>query len=378
MIPTTKQRATLLLACLSVSHKTSEAFSVLPAGTVSIARRVSWKPSTAAAAPPPKDYFHVIVPREREPSRLWATTDKNDEIDSFVAPTSNKVETSLEAVDHDHWTTTQAKPKNPTPVVISAAKTLASFFQNDISKDSKALAALTVMAFALMITPLDANAAMSGGRMGGSFNTSRSSSVTRTIPRASYGGSSSSYRSRFATGFDSGYGAGVLAAPPYSYGHTAVVGGPYLRGPDSFPLLISAWLAVITAMTEDLWSPLITTTTETSALGSGVSVTKLSVAMSVPNRDDPNSILGVLNSLSRMAKTDSRVGIQNLTSQGKLSSLVSTRKKWQPVSHLKLFFSFLESLWSCCVASLRLFLPLQSTSISTIALVLIENTTACR
>lgn len=52
-----------------------------------------------------------------------------------------------------------------------------------------------------------------------------------------------------------------------------------------------------------------------SVLGPGVSVAEISVALDVPDRDCPNSILSALNRLSRTARTDSRVGLQNLTSQ---------------------------------------------------------------
>jgi len=58
-----------------------------------------------------------------------------------------------------------------------------------------------------------------------------------------------------------------------------------------------------------------------SVLGPGTSVIELSVALDVPNRDDPNSILTALDRLSRTAKTDSRVGVQNLTSQVALELL---------------------------------------------------------
>jgi len=58
-----------------------------------------------------------------------------------------------------------------------------------------------------------------------------------------------------------------------------------------------------------------------SALGPGTSVIELSVALDVPDRDDPNSILSALDRLSRTAKTDSRVGVQNLTSQVALELL---------------------------------------------------------
>ena len=42
---------------------------------------------------------------------------------------------------------------------------------------------------------------------------------------------------------------------------------------------------------------------------------EISVALEVPDRDNPNSILSALDRLSRTARTDSRVGLQNLTSQ---------------------------------------------------------------
>lgn len=52
-----------------------------------------------------------------------------------------------------------------------------------------------------------------------------------------------------------------------------------------------------------------------SVLGPGVSVAEISMALDVPDRDSPNSILSALDRLSRTAQTDSRVGLQNLTSQ---------------------------------------------------------------
>lgn len=59
----------------------------------------------------------------------------------------------------------------------------------------------------------------------------------------------------------------------------------------------------------------------TSVLGPGVSVIEMSVAMNVPNRDSASSILSVLNRLSNTARTDSRVGVQDLTSQVALELL---------------------------------------------------------
>lgn len=58
-----------------------------------------------------------------------------------------------------------------------------------------------------------------------------------------------------------------------------------------------------------------------SVLGPGVSVIEMSIALDISNRDDPNSILSVLDRLARTARTDSRVGVQNLTSQVALELL---------------------------------------------------------
>lgn len=58
-----------------------------------------------------------------------------------------------------------------------------------------------------------------------------------------------------------------------------------------------------------------------SVLGSGVSTVEISVALNVPDRDSPNSILSALSRLSRSARTDSRVGLQNLSSQVALELL---------------------------------------------------------
>lgn len=57
------------------------------------------------------------------------------------------------------------------------------------------------------------------------------------------------------------------------------------------------------------------TIAQQSVLGPGVSVAEISVALEVPDRESPNSILSALNRLSTTARTDSRVGVQNLTSQ---------------------------------------------------------------
>jgi uncharacterized membrane protein len=146
---------------------------------------------------------------------------------------------------------------DPTPFFVS-------LFQN--ANNLKMAAA--AMAFALMLLPLPSEASMSGGRMGGgSFSSSRSSS-------------SSSSRLTYSV---DGYGGNFIV------------------------------LFIIFALWEG--------DAINSSLGSGTSVVQLSVAMQVPDRDDPNSILGRLNHLSESARTDTRVGVANLTSQVALEIL---------------------------------------------------------
>merc|ERR1712224_897285 len=121
-------------------------------------------------------------------------------------------------------------------------------------------------------------------------------------------------------------------AVPRVYGSPGIIS--YSRGPSFFDLiLVGGFMFALSQMflvdngatgsdnVLDNWLSSTQATTMSSALGSGTDVVKLSVAVEVPDRNDRNSILSVLNRLSRTAKTDSRVGIQNLSSQVALEIL---------------------------------------------------------
>jgi uncharacterized membrane protein len=226
------------------------------------------------------------------------------------------------------------KSTDPTPFFIS-------MFQNAVNNDysSNIKMATAAMAFGLMLLPLPSEAAMSGGRMGGSFSAPRSRSMS--APRSSYGGG------RGGGGYSRGYSGGsyysrpnVIVAPmmsPFGYGGGGYYGGAgamsYSRGPDLFSLVLfgGALLAVTNVVSsagnqimedgETGGASLFGSNAVMSSLGPGTSVVQLSVAMQVPDRDDPNSILAALNRLSKTARTDSRVGIANLTSQVALEIL---------------------------------------------------------
>jgi uncharacterized membrane protein len=62
-----------------------------------------------------------------------------------------------------------------------------------------------------------------------------------------------------------------------------------------------------------------------SALGPGFSVAKLTVSLSVPDRDAPNSILQKLKRLSDSSRTDARHGVQKLISSVALELLRQER-----------------------------------------------------
>lgn len=216
-------------------------------------------------------------------------------------------------------------PINPKPVLLSFVEDLAS-------DDARMKLAAVTMALALAFVPLNADAAMSGGRMGGSYSAPRQS-MSRPAPssysRGSRGYSSGYYSRPSTTIITPGFGYSPFYNPvvPY-YGGAGVMS--YSRGPSFFDILfIGGFLfaaANILSRSGDAVSGSSTMSdvfdaAAESALGSGTSVVQLSVALEVPNRDDPNSILGALDRLARTARTDSRVGIQNLTSQVALELL---------------------------------------------------------
>lgn len=224
--------------------------------------------------------------------------------------------------------------------------------QSSVKQNMKFVAA--ALAMALVLSPLPSDAAMSGGRMGGSYSRPMQ---TRSMP--SRGGSS------YSRGYSSGYSAGgyysrpsIAITPGIGFGYSPFVspfspfGGYYgggfgggaviSRGPSFFDLIFFGGIFLAaTNFIQQVARPSMGSTFEgfgsstSTALGPGTSVIQVSVAMEVPNRDDPSSILSVLNRLSQTAKTDSRVGIQNLTSQVALellrrrSSIVSASSSYK-------------------------------------------------
>ena len=243
---------------------------------------------------------------------------------------------------------------DPTPILVDLfQQALRGDSTHDVKQNMKFVAA--ALAMALVLSPLPSDAAMSGGRMGGSYSRP-AMSRSMPSPSRSYGGGYSSGYSRsysrpsiaitpvITPGIGYGYSPFVSPFSPFPgyYGGGYGGGAVIARGPSVFDLIFLGSLLVVgTNILQKASSPSLGTsfggfgTSTSSALGAGTSVVKVSVAMEVPNRDDPSSILSVLNRLSKTAKTDSRVGIQNLTSQVALellrrrSSIVSASSSYQ-------------------------------------------------
>lgn len=199
---------------------------------------------------------------------------------------------------------------------------------------SKVAMASTCMGLFLMFAtafhPAEANAAMTGGRIGGSY--SSPAPAARSLPSRSSYGSPSSYRSSFSS--RSYYSPTIIAPRPFITpvpvyaGPSAVVTGGFF--PSIFDVFFwGAVGTVIFSTFQGITNPSMeeTTSAGVSALGPGTSVVSLSLALRVPNRNDRNSILAILNRLSETAQTDSRVGLQNLTSQLALE-LLRQRDSW--------------------------------------------------
>jgi uncharacterized membrane protein len=307
-----RPQALAVLAFVAIATEQSEAFS--PTARHS---------HTFTAAP--------AVTMQSIPTTLWSTSPfSSNEFGGKAAETTAPPSLS------------EKRSTDPTPIIATA-------LQNMV-KDPSAVIAATMLTLVLMLSPMAADAAMSGGRMGGSFSAPRQSSSRMMSPSRSYGGGySRGYSPRY-------YGTrpGVTIAPtitpfvtpfaspfynpfmprPFFFGGPGVM--TYNRGPSFFDLLFLGGLGFMitnairsardgTATSswgnDDSGTSIWKSNVEMSALGAGTSVVQVSVALEVPNRDDTNSILSALSRLARTSKTDSRMGIQNLTSQVALELL---------------------------------------------------------
>jgi len=157
----------------------------------------------------------------------------------------------------------------------------------------------------------------------------------------SFGGSSRSRSPPTSRSYSRGYTSRppVRISPGYGYGRTIIAPMPVApivqvvpvgssvgvvsRGPSFVSVVVFTIMAmVVLSSVSNVSNSLLdakgiggSPSAMDSALGPGISVAQISVAMNVPRRSDSGSILSYLARLSHTAQTDSRVGIRNLVSQ---------------------------------------------------------------
>eukprot|EP00538_Stauroneis_constricta_P004539 CAMPEP_0119546326 /NCGR_PEP_ID=MMETSP1352-20130426/797_1 /TAXON_ID=265584 /ORGANISM="Stauroneis constricta, Strain CCMP1120" /LENGTH=465 /DNA_ID=CAMNT_0007591021 /DNA_START=270 /DNA_END=1667 /DNA_ORIENTATION=+ len=321
------------------------AMGTMPASHHSLAAAFSpaWKPTTMAKVHQRNSNNHRI----NSPS-VGFFSNPNTMRTMMMMPASGSETPNAE--HHSPELEVERNLKNPKPALFDMAQSLLGKHQSTV-----AMGAAMAFMVAMLASPLDASAAASGGRMGGSFSSSRSAPMSRAAPRSYSTGRS------YSSGGYYGGGSRTIIAPTYSpiitpglgFGYSPFYygGGPGVmavsRGPGFFDLLLFGGILFAVAnvargMTESASSVATTTWGSSwgdddaaSPLGPGTSLVQLSVGMEVPNRDDPNSLLSALDRLSSTARTDSRVGIQSLTSQVALeilrrrSSIVSASSSYK-------------------------------------------------
>ena len=223
--------------------------------------------------------------------------------------------------------------------------------QNHHPAITTTMAAATILLSTLLTSfsmdVLPANAAMSGGRMGGSFS-SRSSyggGGGSRMRMASPGGSGRSYYSGGGGGYYGGPRTTIIApmispfaaATPFYNPMVPYYGGgvgaiSYARGPGLFDVLFLGGIGffVLSAISNTIQSSSSSfgqwddsrDGSSLFATASPTTVIKCNVALDVSNRDDPNSILSVLDRMAKVtAKTDTRKGVITLTKQVALELL---------------------------------------------------------
>lgn len=243
--------------------------------------------------------------------------------------------------------TQNRQPINPTPALVAAWQSLTD------DKPQKPTAMLLGLALMLATTFATSNpvwAAMSGGRVGGGGYGRSMPSMSRPAPSRSYsgggyyGGSTYGYSRPRTNVFINPsptiiapFGPPVISpfAPVVPFSPYGGAGVMVSRGPSIFDIMFFGAVALVIANTirgfgESAADRVMSQWSDADTpLGTGTTVAQISVALQVPNRDDPQSILNALPRLSAAANTERRSGLQNLTSQIALELL---RRKSQIVS----------------------------------------------
>lgn len=167
--------------------------------------------------------------------------------------------------------------------------------------------------------------AVGAGRAGGSFGKSSSSS---SYSRPSISRPAPQYRPSAPRV--------TIVRPPSQYYNSEYFynnGSPYYGRPSSSSssvvevsegfsvseVVLLTWFGLVMAngfLNNDRRDDQENGSTKNSVLGPGVTVATLTVALNIPNRQDPNNILNKIRRLSESARTDTRKGVQDLMASG--------------------------------------------------------------
>lgn len=253
-----------------------------------------------------------VVGLINKPHHLWKTTNQH----LFPTTTNNDEETT----NNNNEETILANESG----AMNEAEMKKNNWLSTNTKTLKNLALSLLLVVCLTFAPLvqQSLAVESGGRMGGSFSRQQSSSPSYS---RSYSRPSPSIRSY-------SYSSPTVIRPYYSpFGYGGYGGGVTVvrRGPSFFDVIVFAGVAftLFSVFSKSSSSSTLDwpSKSSTSALGPGFSVIQLSVAVNVPKRDSPSSVLSKLDYLAETAQTDSRVGLQNLVSEVSLELLRQTQ-----------------------------------------------------
>jgi len=156
--------------------------------------------------------------------------------------------------------------------------------------------------------------AVSGGRSGGSFSpsSSRSSSSPSMSRPSPYSSSNTWGRSRMPNVLI--LNSGPRFQPINTWGSSSVaVSSPTRLAPAELAVLTTVGAVMVYGMVNNQNR---LRRENAGPLGPGATMASVTVALNVPDQDDPNSIVKTLRKLSLHADTSQRKGVQNLLSDG--------------------------------------------------------------
>ena len=151
-------------------------------------------------------------------------------------------------------------------------------------------------------------AAPSSGRAGGSFKSSPRPSMSRP-----YRSSGTWGYNRQPHGMLLGHPRRIVhGASGWHHGSAVAVAAPRSMTIAEITVLLTVAAVMIQGLMNNSKREM-----DAGPLGSGATMIALMVAMNIPDRGDPNSIMKRLRKFSLAANTSSRKGVQNLISEGK-------------------------------------------------------------